>query len=189
MKARKLILRTVFGAGVVLLAAIGYLQGIQLTGNFHPVEPGVAYRSAQPSAHDIATYAKDYGIRTIINLRGPSDGSKWYEAEIAQAKQNGIHHIDFAMSARKELTSDQAAQLIDLMKNAEKPLLIHCKVGADRSGLAAALYAAAILRRGKEEAASELSIRFGHISSPLKKTYAMDRSFEALSSQIYVTAN
>jgi uncharacterized protein (TIGR01244 family) len=170
-------------AGVTLIASVsigGYLGGLQLTGNFHPVVAGQVYRSAQPSAEDIAYYAKKYAIRTIINLRGDNTGSSWYDAEIAQAKTLGITHVNFGMYASRELTQAEAAALIGILEHAEKPVLIHCKSGADRSGLASALYVAAVAKLGEAAAEAQISIRYGHISLPLSEAYAMDRTFEAL---------
>lgn len=179
-RARKLG-RTI--GGVVLALALcggGYLGALQLTGNFHPVVPGSLYRSAQPTTADIAHYRKTYGIKTIINLRGENAGSPWYDAEIAEAKQLGIAHVDFGMSAGRELTRTEAADLVAILERAEKPVLIHCKAGADRSGLASALYVAAVAKLGEAAAEHQISIRYGHISLPVSATYAMDRTFEAL---------
>ncbi|HZS83817.1 MAG TPA: dual specificity protein phosphatase family protein [Stellaceae bacterium] len=179
-RARKLG-RTI--GGVVLALALcggAYLGALQLTGNFHVVAPGSLYRSAQPTAADIAHYRKTYGIKTIINLRGESAGSSWYDAEIAEAKQLGIAHVDFGMSAGRELTHTEAADLVATLERAEKPVLIHCKAGADRSGLASALYVAAVAKLGEAAAEQQISIRYGHISLPVNAAYAMDRTFETV---------
>jgi len=167
-------------AGALFLA--GYLGTLRLTGNFHVVVPGEVYRSAQPSAADIAAYKRTHGIKTIINLRGENKGSPWYDAEIAAAKQLGIAHVDFGMSAKRELSRQEAAALVAVLARAEKPMLIHCEGGADRSGLASALYAAAVAKLDEEAAERQISIRYGHISLPLSPAYAMDRTFEALES-------
>jgi protein tyrosine/serine phosphatase len=173
--------RTIGGVVLVLALSVGgYLGALQLTGNFHSVVANELYRSAQPTATDIAHYQKAHGVKTIINLRGENRGSPWCDAEIAEAKQLGIIHVDFRMSARRELTRAEAADLIGMLKRAEKPILIHCKAGADRSGLAAALYVAAVAKLGEAAAEGRISIRYGHISLPLSAAYAMDRTFEAL---------
>jgi protein tyrosine/serine phosphatase len=173
--------RTIGGGVLVFVLSVGgYFGALHLTGNFHSVVAGALYRSAQPTTFDIARYQKTYGIKTIINLRGENRGSSWYDAEIAEAKQLGITHIDFRMSARRELTQVEAADLIGILKRAEKPVLIHCKAGADRTGLAAALYVAAVAKLGETAAENQLSIRYGHISLPVSAAYAVDRTFEAL---------
>ena len=162
------------------LALGGYLAAIHVTGNFNEVVPNELYRSAQLSPAQIALYQQRYGIQTIVNLRGENFGAPWYDAEVGQAKKLGITHVNFRMSAKRELTQAQAAELIKLLAEAKKPILIHCQAGADRSGLASALYLAAVSKRGEAAAESQISIRYGHISLPVSPAYTMDRSFESL---------
>ena len=134
----------------------------------------------QPTAAQIAEYAHEYGVKTIINLRGANPGRPWYDAEVSEARRLGIAHLDFRMSARRVLTSSEADSLIALMKRAEKPMLIHCKAGSDRTGLAAALYLLTVKKPDEAAAEGQLSIRFGHFSLPFLPEYAMDRTLEAL---------
>ena len=165
----------------VWIGAFGfYLGAMQISGNFHPVVPGEFYRSAQPTAADIAHYQKEYGIKTIINLRGENVGSAWYDTEIAQAQRLGIAHVNFRMSAKRELTPAQFTELIAILQNVEKPVLVHCNSGADRSGLISALYVAAIAKMGEEAAESHLSWWYGHIPVLFRAAYAMDHTFENL---------
>jgi protein tyrosine/serine phosphatase len=172
---------TGLGAGAAAILLGGYLGALQLTGNFHEVLPGVLYRSAQPSAADIAAYSREYGIRTIVNLRGESENSDWYRQEIAAAQQAGIEHIDFRMSASKQLTLDRTRQLIALLREAPKPILIHCQAGADRSGLASVIFLQQIAGIDEETAERQLSILYGHIGIPyLSSSFAMDENWEAL---------
>ncbi len=184
MMTASLLARRIRQFGVVLAAALllggAYVGSLRLTGNFNPVVAGELYRSGQLSSSEIASYAKEYGIKTIINLRGDNLGKPWYDAEVAEARELGVTHLDFRMSARRELSPSRAADLVALMKKAEKPLLIHCQAGADRSGLAAALYLAAVKKENASEAAGQLSFRYGHFSLPFIPEYAMDRSFDAL---------
>ncbi|HKD48761.1 MAG TPA: dual specificity protein phosphatase family protein [Rhizomicrobium sp.] len=167
-------------SGLLVLGGM-YLGALRLTGNFHTVVPGQLYRSGQPSAAEIANYNKEFGIKTIINLRGSDRGSGWYDAEVAEANRLGMAHLDFPMSARRELTAPEVNRLIALMRAARKPILIHCQAGSDRTGLAAALYLVAIANTSERVAEEQLSIRFGHVSLPISPEYAMDRTFEALS--------
>ncbi len=88
------------------------------------------------------------------------------------------------MSSRQELSPTQARQLIALMQNAEKPVLIHCKSGSDRTGLAAALYVAAIAKGNERKAEGQMSIAYGHFGFPLSPTYAMEKTFEAIEPEL-----
>jgi protein tyrosine/serine phosphatase len=176
--------RLTLAVGAALLAVClslgAYLGEMLLTGNFHAVIAHELYRSAQPTAKQLTEYKKSYNIKTIVNLRGSNASSPWYESEVSEAEQLGITHIDFRMSAKRELSEADASALIALLRKAEKPILIHCTSGADRSGLAAALYVAAVSKLGEAAAESQISIRYGHISLPISPAYAMDRSFIAL---------
>lgn len=164
--------------GFLLLGGI-YLGIEQLIGNFHTVVPGELYRAAQLDASQIAGVQKKFGIRTIINLRGESRG-EWYKKEIEESQALGVHHIDFGLSASRELTQTQVEQLIALMRDAPKPILVHCRGGADRSGLASALYVAAIAKGGEEAAEAQLSPYYGHFPIPFTPSWAMDQTFERI---------
>ena len=164
---------------VVILAGSA-LAATHLNDNFHPIVAGEAYRSAQPTADEIKTYYDRYHIATIINLRGKAEGRPWYDAEVRAARDHGIRHIDFAMSAHRQATRDQSLALIALMRSVPKPVLIHCQAGSDRSGLAAALYLAALTNAGEKRLEAQLSMRFGHLAFPGLGSYAMDRTFEAM---------
>lgn len=180
-RSRRVSIKAWAVALVCVLAFAGRaLAASHLNNNFHAIVAGEAYRSAQPSADEIRAYHDEYHIATIINLRGEAPGRSWYDAEVRAAKDLGIQHIDFGMSARRELTQNQSLALIALMKSAPKPVLIHCHAGSDRSGLAAALYLAAIAKAGEEKSEAQLSIRFGHIAIPVLGAYEMDQTFEAM---------
>lgn len=168
--------------GSVAFAAIagGFYAHMLWTTNFHSVIAGEVYRSSQPSGAMIAELQKQYGIKTIINLRGDNTGHHWYDKEITEAKHLDIAHIDFRMSSGKELTQEQAAQLVEIMRDAPKPILIHCQAGADRTGLASALYLAAIAKTNEATAENQMSIIYGHLSFSFARAYAMDRTFEKL---------
>lgn len=126
----------------------------------------------------ITDYQREHGLRSIINLRGENRGAAWYDNEIATARRLGIQHIDFKMSARRGITKEEAWRLIKVMEQAPKPLLIHCESGADRTGLASALYLAAIKHADEATAERQLSIRYGHIASPSAKGWGMTVAFE-----------
>ena len=85
------------------------------------------------------------------------------------------------MSASRVLTVEESTELIALMRSMPKPLLVHCRRGADRTGLAMALYLAGISGADESTAAGQLSIWFGHFSVPyLSSTYPMDESWQLM---------
>jgi CheY-like chemotaxis protein/protein tyrosine phosphatase (PTP) superfamily phosphohydrolase (DUF442 family) len=158
-----------------------YLAVLHWNGNFHTVIPGELYRSAQLSPTQIETYVRENGIRSIVNLRGENGKHDWYNQEVKTAQRLGIEHIDFKMSARRIMTPDRANQLVDILRSAPKPILIHCQAGADRTGLVAVIYSQEIAGMDAKTAAQQLSITYGHIGIPyLSKTYAMDESLQNL---------
>lgn len=167
---------------VSLLTMAGvYLGVLQIFGNFRDVIPGQLYRSAQVTPQRLADYQEEVGIRSVVNLRGQNSGSSWYDEEVKASKILGIAHFDFRMSASRHFSQEQASELIALLRSVPKPVLIHCQGGADRSGLASALYLAAITHADEPVAERQISIRYGHIGVPyLSATYAMDESWETL---------
>ncbi len=188
MAVRRLILRSFWIMGGAFASLLVYLAAIQLTGNFHEVRAGELFRSAQPSGAMIETFAAEYGGRSVINLRGAAPGAPWYEEERAASRDLGLVHIDFAMSAERYFPPERAEQLIEVMKNAPKPLLIHCRSGSDRTGLASMLYLMALTDVGEDRAERELSIRYGHIGVPiLSAAWPMDESWEAFELAIGIT--
>jgi protein tyrosine/serine phosphatase len=165
-------------AGAVLSAHLGFLA---LSGNFHPVVANEVYRSAQVSKDDIAAYQSTYGIRSILNLRGAAPGEAWYDEEVAASAALGVAHVDFAMNASVQLSNAEATQLIALMRDMPKPLLVHCRHGSDRTGLAMSLYLAAISGADEATAEGQLSLWFGHFAVPvLSDAWPMDESWERL---------
>lgn len=146
-----------------------------LYGNFHKVDKDV-YRSAQLFSFNMPYYIEKYGIKSILNLRGTSS-KDWYADEIHISKEYNLSHYDYGISARRLITIKQMDKIVELIKNAPKPLLIHCKAGADRTSLAVALYLYAIKHKTNPQRA--ISIVYGHFPWLGSKTNAMEKSFSS----------
>jgi protein tyrosine phosphatase (PTP) superfamily phosphohydrolase (DUF442 family) len=131
-------------------------------GNLAVVDPGQVMRSAQPTTQ-LSAWAREFDLKSIVNLRGGGPADWWYGQEIQAAQQSGVIYYDLPLSATRRPTRRELLQLIDLLNRCRYPLLIHCKSGADRTGLASALYR--MVRRGEppESALASFSIEFGHI--------------------------
>jgi len=180
MKKLKLIFKlliTLFWALLVFVAWwIGYLR---YSGNFHKVADGV-YRSGQLYEFDMPEFYEKYGFKTILNLRGAKPGKEWYEYEKRFAKEHNITLIDFKISDKKIQSLQTMQKIADIIKRSKKPVLIHCRAGADRTGLASALYLYLI---GDKNASKMLSMKYGHFPYLGSKTKAMDESFKKFISQ------
>jgi protein tyrosine/serine phosphatase len=152
----------------------GYLQ---LTGNLHEIAHESVYRSAQLSPGELSEILREKHIRTVINLRGSNPGVNWYDDEVAITRQTGAQHISLRMSALRELDDALLDQLVNILRTAPKPLLIHCAGGADRTGLASALYELEVMRWSAADASDQLSFRYGHFPWLTSSSGAMDRTF------------
>lgn len=164
-------------AVIFLSVPAGYEAWLTETSNFHAIVPGEAFRSAQMGPKQLEDTIKRYGIKTVINLRGTDENQDWYRSEIETCRQLNVLHIDRRFSAREEFTIEQMDELVALFKQVPKPILIHCRAGADRTGLASALYSLSLSGSPPDKAACELTLWYGHVSFLPIKEQAMDRSF------------
>jgi protein tyrosine/serine phosphatase len=162
---------------ILTLTGLGYGWPRVATGNFHTVVPGTLYRSGQLTERQWITALHHYGIRSVLNLRGAHPASAWYQREVQLAAQHGVAHYDVRMSAIRELDPGTRTTILALLRQAPKPLLIHCQSGADRAGLIAALYLFALEGQQAEIAGQQLSLFYGHVPYFWSRSGAMDRSF------------
>ncbi len=161
---------------LVLILTAGYFLYMEEQGNFHAITHGEAYRSAQLDRDELEYYIKRYNISSILNLRGENPDALWYKEELKVSAEHNVMHYDIALSASRELTNEEVQKLMEIFKSSPRPILVHCQGGADRSGLAAAMWKVIVDREPKSEAEKQISILYGHI--PIGKTSAMDRFFE-----------
>ena len=128
--------------------------------NKHKIGPK-AWRAAQPAPHDIARF-KRLGVKTIVNLRGERlSGSYWLE--VAACKRLGIKLENCVMRSRAAPSVEELLAARALFERIEFPMLLHCKSGADRAGLMSVLYMHLIEGQPMEQAAKQLSAKFGHL--------------------------
>lgn len=137
------------------------------------IDPGNFYRSGQLKIADLDRLVSKKGIRTIINLRGVHPGEKWFDDEFnyTESKQINFHSLDFEL---KQLPHRRSLLLLlDILKNAPRPILIHCDNGVERTGEVAAIYEMVIKGKSKAEAMKMLSSKYSYDESddPSKKYF------------------
>ena len=142
--------------------------------NLHEVAPGM-WRSNQPGPSRVHA-AAGMGIRTIINLRGPRDDGGW-RLEAEACARAGITLLDFTARSRAAPDKAMLHAARELFAEAELPAMMHCKSGADRAGLMAALFLLIVEKRPVREAALQLAWKYGHVKQA--KTGLLDAFFAA----------
>ena len=128
--------------------------------NLHQISPGV-WRSNQPSARRLRAF-KRMGITTVLNLRGNSDMSPYlFEKETCDAI--GLNLVSVRLSAHSLMSRERLLALLDQFETLKRPFVMHCKSGADRAGLAAALFLLHIENSPIMLAKKQLSFKFIHV--------------------------
>ena len=163
------------GALFLFLPAICFVYET-VTGNFHAITAGEAYRSAQLDKKQYEYYVKKYSIGSVLNLRGKHPDEQWYNDEISVCSTLGLAHYDVTLSATSEPTAQDARNIESIFESAPRPLLLHCMAGADRSGLASAMWKVVVDGEPKSKAGRQLTILCGHL--PFGKVQAMDRFYK-----------
>ena len=146
--------------GVAAGAAVAY-RPIFL-GNFGVVDPGLVYRSGQPGG-GWGPLIRDLKLATVVNLRGGSGDDDWYAREVEATRAAGVDFYDMHLGATRRPSRVELLELVDVFGRARYPLLIHCKAGSDRTGMAAAIYLMVRRGVGPDEAAGAFTVRHGHV--------------------------
>jgi hypothetical protein len=97
-KTLGVLIRTFKAAAIAAGLAAGSLGAswgvVQYHGNFHSVEEGALYRSAQLTKDELRVAVRDHGIKAILNLRGAHPGEPWYDDEVSISGALGVAHYD-----------------------------------------------------------------------------------------------
>src|SRR5215831_16097397 len=106
--------------------------------HFIAIEPGQVYRSAaMPPQHLLAT-VREYGIRSVIDLRTDDDQPE-VEQERALLETVGVRH--FRIPSKQVPSAQNLDDFIAVMEDpTNRPVLIHCKHGVGRAPLYEAIY-------------------------------------------------
>lgn len=132
--------------------------------NFNTVVPGLIYRSAQPTEESFSEWQQQHKFKSIINLRGHEYCKDEPEA-LEFNKYSKEYNIDtkfIALDSKKLPYPNQVLEIINFIENSEKPLLIHCKHGVDRTGLISAI-AVILHNQPVEQALLQISLKKGFL--------------------------
>ena len=114
------------------------------------------YRAEQPTEKNIPDLKK-LKIRTLLNLRE-------YHSDDEVFRQSGLSLMHLRLAAGSLAPSDLISAL-KMLREAEKPVLIHCWHGSDRTGFVVAGYRIVFQNWTREEAIEEMRLGgFGYHS-------------------------
>ena len=128
--------------------------------NAHWLSPEMA-RANQPWPFQLEAW-KARGIRTVLTLRD-QPGKAHHVLEADACARLGLKLVEFVLASREAPTREQVLGAKALFETLEYPCLMHCKSGADRAGVMSVFYAHFRLGQPIEQAARQLSFRYGHI--------------------------
>ena len=98
--------------------------------NFGVVVKDEVYRGAQPTSADLNSLA-NFGIKTVIDLRG--DKTVEQEHTVVEDVLH-LHFVNVPMNGLAAPSDEQIQQVLAAIATSPKPVFIHCKYGADRTG-------------------------------------------------------
>lgn len=126
--------------------------------NFYKLDADV-WRHNHPSAARLAQL-QTMGAASVLTLRGATSPPSVMEAEACAAL--GLEFRTLEMRAVILPRREALLGLLDAIREMRKPMVIHCKSGSDRTGLAATIYLHVFKGLPLEEARAQLSPWFIH---------------------------
>jgi len=151
----------IVGLGLLALMAVAALRFFAFH-NFGTVVEGQVYRSNQPTGDDIRRWHTQYGLKSVLNLRGDEKRNSKVQQEMAAAKEVGVQYLSVQLSSTSEMTHEDMSRTVEALETAPRPLLIHCRLGADRTGVVSMMAAMAIGGKSYREARRQVTPLYFH---------------------------
>jgi len=153
--------RILIAAG--LLALVSLIPGLQVSWcqtekelrglpNFGRVTDNL-YRGGQPTLDGFSSL-RAMGVGMVVNFR---DERAETEIEKRQVESLGIKYVGIPFSANHKPPTNQIVEFLDLLRaNPSTKIFVHCRRGADRTGLMIAAYRVSIEHQPVTDAVSEM---------------------------------
>lgn len=138
----------------------GFLRGPWT--HMYELAPG-AWRSNHPSPKRLAQL-KLRGFRSVLSLRGAGHKAPTLlEREACDLLGLAFHQI--AVGGGRPAPRERLLKLLDIFAEIEKPFVMHCKSGIDRTGLASFLYLVSETDTPPDIARAQLSFKYLHLKT------------------------
>jgi protein tyrosine phosphatase (PTP) superfamily phosphohydrolase (DUF442 family) len=152
-------------AALAVLLSVGAFAGWRvITHNEDTVEPGKLYRSGQLTGPELREEIRRDNIQSVVNLRGANLRADWYKEELAVCQELGVRHFDVKLSAVHLPPPVELDKLLAALQEAPRPILIHCRSGSDRTGLAACVFLIDQEHMPWRQAENALTVSYGHFA-------------------------
>ena len=103
---------------------------------------------------------QQYGIRTVINLRGCCEPAEWYLNQSRVLSKYQVSQEDLGCSAGRLPSTQMIQELVHVLEQTEYPILVHCHRGIDRTGLVIAVALMLHSDIDLDEALNQLTIKY-----------------------------
>jgi len=129
--------RTAIFGVVAAFSVVSAFAGSENLPNFFKVDDHV-YRGAQPTDQGFKDLAK-LGVKTVIDLRQIGEHSQEHEQQVVS--ELGMKYISVPMKGLSSPDDKKVADVLSMLIDESKgPVFVHCKRGADRTGMVIAVY-------------------------------------------------
>lgn len=133
---------------IISIFAGKYVYDMHINHNFETISEGKVYKSGVIPPNEIASYVKDYKIKSIVDLRFPGTADLKNNPEIPEeliAEQLAAKKIPnlnyFNLGSDQVPKQENLDAFFKVMDNPENyPVLIHCFHGVGRAEMYSALY-------------------------------------------------
>jgi protein tyrosine/serine phosphatase len=157
---------------------------VQLRGlpNFGMVSDRL-YRGGQPENPGFAEL-RNLGVDIVVNLRHETDR---IVRERTLVEGLGMRYVSIPWQGKDDPSTEQVAQFLELLRdNPDRRVFVHCRRGAERTGVFVASYRIAREHWTPEQALAEMEVfgfrglRFGHLKRFVREypTHAQGASHE-----------
>jgi protein tyrosine phosphatase (PTP) superfamily phosphohydrolase (DUF442 family) len=92
------------------------------------------YRSGKVSPAQLAEVAREHGVKRVLSLLDPAAPES--VAERDAAARLGIEWLNVPLRGNGASTPEARDRIREILAQRDKPLLIHCAAGSNRTGLA-----------------------------------------------------
>ena len=148
-------------------------------GNLYSVEKDL-FRSAQPTNDGFRQLAA-LGVKSVLSVSGE-------DTQAANGSGLKLFHVPMTAFGLRDAQVLEALRI--LTDPANRPIVIHCQHGADRTGAIMALYRVAVEGWSKEDAIREMNEGGFHHSSIWRNLdrYVLDADIEGLRRKLQIAA-